>query len=319
MWVSHHKRRKKRIKQFCLWALVGIIVIAVVFFATRSVSPAPEAVSQTPVETQPKTPAAIISPEASDDTTSHIIDPDGMTVKTRFNTPEGYIRTQVNPDSFAQYLRDLPLKKDGEPVLYFDGREKNNSSYIAAVDQPISDKNRHQCADAIIRLRAQYLFMQERYDEIKFHFVDGFLCDYITYRAGSRIKLQDDKPIWVKSAEPDAGEEVFARYLEIVYAYASTISLEKELESVDAQDMQIGDVFIIGGSPGHAVIVVDMAENAQGEKCFMLAQSYMPAQQTEILRNPNNDELSPWYPLNFGQSLATPQWTFSREQLKRFP
>lgn len=35
----------------------------------------------------------------------------------------------------------------------------------------------------------------------------------------------------------------------------------------------------------HAAIVMDVAENAEGEKIFMLAQSYMPAQDIHLLVN----------------------------------
>jgi len=84
--------------------------------------------------------------------------------------------------------------------------------------------------------------------------------------------------------------------------------------------MQIGDVFIQGGSPGHCAIVVDMAENTTtGERLFMLAQSYMPAQEIHILKNLENHEISPWYPLDFSGVLATPEWTFQADDLKRFP
>ncbi len=82
--------------------------------------------------------------------------------------------------------------------------------------------------------------------------------------------------------------------------------------------MQIGDVFIYGGTPGHAVIIVDMCENAKGEKFFMIAQSYMPAQEIHILKNKNDPKLSPWYPVNFGDALETPEWDFRKEELKRF-
>ena len=59
--------------------------------------------------------------------------------------------------------------------------------------------------------------------------------------------------------------------------------------------MKIGDVFIKGGSPGHAVTIVDIAINPKtNKKVFLLAQSYMPAQEIKILKNPNNSELSPW-------------------------
>ena len=55
----------------------------------------------------------------------------------------------------------------------------------------------------------------------------------------------------------------------MVFAYAGTASLAKELNPTAVQEMKIGDVFIVGGSPGHCVIVVDMAENrSTGEKSF---------------------------------------------------
>ena len=83
--------------------------------------------------------------------------------------------------------------------------------------------------------------------------------------------------------------------------------------------MQIGDVFIRAGSPyGHAVIVVDMAENdTTGEKVYMLAQSYMPAQDIQILVNREEREISPWYRLGEGP-VETPEWTFSPADLRRF-
>jgi len=85
------------------------------------------------------------------------------------------------------------------------------------------------------------------------------------------------------------------------------------------KNMQIGDVFIKGGFPGHAVIVVDMAENLQiRKKIFLLAQSYMPAQDMHILINPNNQHLSPWYELDFNGDLNTPEWIFKKSDLHSF-
>ena len=85
--------------------------------------------------------------------------------------------------------------------------------------------------------------------------------------------------------------------------------------------LQPGDVFIKGGSPGHAVIVVDVAIYPQtGKKVFLLAQSYMLAQQIHILVNPANRGLSPWYELsdNDEGKLYTPEWVFEKKDLKRF-
>lgn len=106
--------------------------------------------------------------------------------------------------------------------------------------------------------------------------------------------------------------------MDIIFAYAGTLSLEKELVFVNISDISIGDIFIQGGSPGHAVIVVDMAIDEKGDKIFLLAQSYMPAQDIHILKNPNDKNISPWYRANIDMELITPEWTFTKSDLKRF-
>ena len=83
--------------------------------------------------------------------------------------------------------------------------------------------------------------------------------------------------------------------------------------------MEIGDVFVKGGFPGHAVLVADMIENAQtGEKRFLLIQSYMPAQEMHVLKNPASPDGLPWYPAAFAGDLVTPEWTFHPGALHRW-
>ncbi len=106
----------------------------------------------------------------------------------------------------------------------------------------------------------------------------------------------------------------------MVFAYAGTQSLNAELKSISVEEMRIGDIFIQGGSPGHAVIIVDMAQNPQtGEKIFLLAQSYMPTQKIHILTNPNKPNLTPWYNVKGNINLVTPERTFNIKDLKRYP
>jgi hypothetical protein len=108
--------------------------------------------------------------------------------------------------------------------------------------------------------------------------------------------------------------------MDVVFSYAGTLSLSRELMAVPINEMKIGDVLIQGGSPGHAVIVVDMATNRMGSKLYMLAQSYMPAQDIQILCNPANKDHSPWYELDAKtSSIITPEWEFTTKDFKRFP
>ena len=237
----------------------------------------------------------------------------------RFASPAGFVRTSVDANSFAFYLRNLPLKPKGSKVLYFNGDEKENMSvYDAVVDLPIGKKDLHQCADAVIRLRAEHLWRTRQFDKINFHLTNGFLVQYDRWRKGGRIKVRQNEVFWVDNAAPSDAYDVFWSYLECVFTYAGTLSLSKELIPKPIAELKAGDVFIRGGSPGHAVIVVDMAKNASGQTVFLLAQSYMPAQQIQILKNPGDSGLSPWYSSDFGGKLKTPEWTFDKTELKSF-
>ena len=243
------------------------------------------------------------------------------TLEGRFNTPVNAIRKSVDSSSFAFYLRNLPLKEEGAQVKYYDGDIKRNSAvYCAVVDLEIGKKDLHQCADAVMRFRAEYLWKQKRYEDIHFNFTNGFRVDYIEWMKGKRIRVSGNKVEWVQKTQASNTYQDFWKYMECIFTYAGTLSLSRELNPIPLNEMQIGDVIIKGGSPGHAVLVVDMAQDTITQKhYFMLAQSYMPAQETQILVNPSVPGANPWYCLeDIGDKIYTPEWTFTRERLMRF-
>ncbi len=248
-----------------------------------------------------------------------ILNSDGTSIIERFSPPEGFERILVEDDSFGVFLRNLPLKPYGSKVKYFDGKIKPKDVHEAVIDIDIGNRDLQQCADAVMRLWAEYLYDKKVYDKIHFNFVCGFKADYKTWMQGNRIIVKGNDAYWVKQTDYSDDYESFRRYMDMVFAYAGTESLEKEMKKIDLEDMQIGDVFLKGSLPGHCVIVVDMAENNEtGEKLFMIAQSYMPAQDIHILKNNNDSNLSPWYSMKFGEKLKTPEWEFTKEQLYRF-
>lgn len=248
-----------------------------------------------------------------------IIDEEGMTIEKRFNVPEGYKRIDMAEESFAHFLRNLKLKPHGSLVKHYDGATKRNYGvYDAVVDMDIGKRNLQQCADAVMRLRGEYLYKQKKYDQIHFNLTNGFRMDYSKWMKGYRVKVEGNKTTWIKKCKEDNSYKTFRDYMTFVFIYAGTLSLSKELKKVDLKDMQIGDVLIQGGSPGHSVIVVDMAINeANNEKIYMLAQSYMPAQDIQILKNQHNISMSPWYELK-EEDINTPEWNFESCDLKRF-
>lgn len=217
-------------------------------------------------------------------------------------------------------MRSIPLKPHGTDVLLFDGRKKSNQSIHAAIfDVDVGDRDLQQCADATMRLWAEYLRNTKQEDAIHFEFTNGFRVEYSKWMEGYRINVDGNNVSWIKSRDPSNSYDTFMSYMQTIYAYAGTLSLSNELQSVSLDEMKIGDVFIQGGSPGHAVIVVDMAINkTTGERLFLLAQSFMPAQDIHILTNPNNDLLSPWYVLDEREILETPEWRFNIIDLRRY-
>lgn len=244
----------------------------------------------------------------------------GTTILERYPCPTGYSRNSNSEKTFATWLETVPLKKDHTPVYLYDNSLKNNQSIHASVldfDRGTSDLQ--QCADAVIRLRAEYLFQKRAFDSIVFTFTNGSKASYSKWRAGYRPVVKGNSVTWSLLKSRDTTYACFRSYLNTVFMYCGTYSLSKELKSVDIENIQGGDVFIFGGFPGHAMIVVDVATNEKtGKKIFMLAQSYMPAQDIHIVKNLSDTELSPWYEIPENGVLETPEWTFDVRDLKRF-
>ena len=222
------------------------------------------------------------------------------TIADRIAPPDGFSRTAAKDGSFADWLRHLPLRPPQSPVRLYDGRLKwSQDKHVAVVAIDTGAKNLQQCADAIMRLRAEYLLASGRSRDIAFNYTDG---KRVAYRGRA-----DDR-------------KAFQRYMIQIFSYAGSYSLEREMRPVPLADMAVGDVFIQGGFPGHAVLVADLAENTKtGENRFLLLQSYMPAQDMHILKNPKSGDGTPWYSVPGPKDdLITPEWIFKPNSLRRF-
>ncbi len=245
----------------------------------------------------------------------------GKVIRDRVLLPEGFQRISPNKNSFGYYLQNFPLKPHGTKVYLHDGTPKYTQGYhLAVLDIDTGKRNLQQCADAIIRLRAEYLYAQADHDDIQFHFTNGFLAKYSRWKTGERISVKDNTVKWYNATSADSSYKTFRKYMDMVFSFAGTLSLEKELTSKSIKELDIGDVFIQGGSPGHAVIVVDVAvHDISGEKLFLIAQSYMPAQDIHIIKKNKNLNFSPWYSaIEIQQELKIPEWSFSPQDLKSF-
>src|SRR5476651_1757263 len=98
-------------------------------------------------------------------------------VYKRFKIPAGYSRPASSVASFGSWLGHLPLKPVGARTLTYKGDIARTDAYTAAVvDMSIGNQDLQQCADAVMRLRAEYLYHQKQYGAIAFKFTGGFKC-----------------------------------------------------------------------------------------------------------------------------------------------
>lgn len=211
--------------------------------------------------------------------------------------PDGFERTPADTASFTAFLRNIRLKQSTTVYLYNGQPKANQLAQYALLDIGVGKTDLQQCADAVMRLRAEYLFARGFYQQIIFR--DNANTAYTFVPPYSRSR--------------------FDTYLTRVFGMCGSASLSKQLMTVGHfADIAPGDVLIRGGFPGHAVIVMDVATNNAGKKIYLLAQSYMPAQDIHVLKNPANENLSPWYEVNDDPVIHTPEYTFTQAELKRW-
>ena len=231
-------------------------------------------------------------------------------LEARFAPPSGYTRIAVAPDSFGAYLRKLPLFNGLPGVMLYNGTPKlNQDAHVAVVDMDVGEHDLQQCADAVIRLFVEY--QRQHGDDVCFTLTSGAPFPWSRFRRGERPHITNRATTWAQTAKADDGAKTWRAYLDMLFSYAGTRSLAHDTTLLpDDAPIEPGDVFDEPGSPGHAVLVVDVAvaDNDPSKRVFMLVQSYMPAQQIQVLKGP-------WFTPS--TPLRTPEWTFPSGSRRR--
>ena len=105
-------------------------------------------------------------------------------------------------------------------------------------------------------IAGRVFYSRAEYDSISFNFTSGDKAEFRQWINGYRPIINGSLVRWEIRAEVDSSYKSFRKYMDIVFTYAGSYSLSKEMQAVhNIKDIQIGDVFIKGGFPGHAVIV----------------------------------------------------------------
>jgi hypothetical protein len=192
----------------------------------------------------------------------------------------------------------------GRPVAF-------QQKHAAILSYDIGNRDLQQCADALMRLRAEYLFGQKRLAEIHFHFTIGYDYTFFAYCRGKRPAPAGNSVRFTTVPPVAATYTSHRNYLDIVYVYAGTISLAGELRPADRLALAPSLLH-----PGHCFMIVDEATTPSGDTVYKLVKDYTPAQSIYVLQNLSEPKLGCWHRLSTGV-IKTASCTFTSYQLKK--
>ncbi len=218
-----------------------------------------------------------------------------------FPPPAGAERLEADP--FATWIGALNVKAPDVPVRTHDGRVVRGHPGARVIDLPMVPGDLQQCADAAIRVRAEWL--EETGGEILYHATSGDPIPWTRWQAGERPYEKDGGLAW----RPGTGGG-WEAYLTAVMVWAGTWSVAT-YDTVPAEDPRAGDLLVEGGFPGHAVMLLDVAKRDE-ETFVLIGESFMPAMDFHVEPGP----VEGWWSWEEGVRLA--HWDLREAPLRRW-
>src|SRR4029077_16836912 len=130
--------------------------------------------------------------------------------------------------TFAAFLRTLPLKVEGSPVVDYRGNklhdEGRHPNIVAVADLDVGTKDLQHGADAILRLHAEWRYGRGDRD-LSYRAVSGQTMGYRGYVAGDRAVIEGKGIAFRRVAGAHADTHGLLRgWLDEVFSYAGTAS-----------------------------------------------------------------------------------------------
>lgn len=222
------------------------------------------------------------------------------TITEAFPAPAGAER--VAADDFGAWLRGRTVAPADQPVRTYKGDVVHHRARV--VELPLVRGDLQQCADSAIRLRAEW--RRERGEPVMFHATSGDAMPWDRWEKGERPYEERGKLKWRPGTEGG-----WDAYLSKVFLWAGTRSLEAyDTEPAEGSPTP-GDVLVTPGSPGHAVVLLDVARSADATY-VLVGEGFMPAQDFHVELGPHDG----WWRWDDGVSL--PHWDLPASTHRRF-
>lgn len=198
-------------------------------------------------------------------------------------TPKGYERIKLHKNSFAEWMRYLPVKPIDSPVLYYTGDKVPDGYYkvLRVIDLPFcSKRNIEQCADWGYRFWYEYQKAAGVGEDLWMTDYNGNKRIYKKWKKGRKKSSLEDFFLWVCN-------------------YANSYSQKMGLYEVAEPKLRPGDLIVQNqtGRIGHVSVIFDICENKKGEKLYLVGYSFMPAQECHIEKADDEPGVDGWFTL----------------------
>ena len=233
------------------------------------------------------------------------------TLASAFAVPPGAVRATA--EAWGESLRSLPLYPVDREVMSYRG-DALAMPAARVVELPLVAGDLQQCADSILRLRAEWERKQGR--EPAYHYTSGYLSRWSDWKAGKRPVVSGSKVSLGGGGKTGDTEANWTGWLTNLFMYAGTRSLGRDTVAPPGAPVagaQVGDLLVTPGSPGHAVLIVDVARG-EGHTWVLVGQGFMPAQDFHVVRGP----ASGWFEVA-GDTLPTAPIAMEWAGWRRFP
>ncbi len=233
--------------------------------------------------------AAVV--EAPPEPVAYVEDRLPTTVANAFPPPDGAARVDGGP--FGAWILAQGVLGIDVPVTTYAGDEVVGHD-ARVIDMPLVKGDLQQCADSAMRLRAEW--QRSAGQSPMFHATSGDEMPWARFAAGETPYAVGNGLAW-KQGSTGRWED----WLRLVFTWAGTRSLA--LDTVAADSPLPGDMIVHPGSPGHAVVLLDVA--TKGPVTYVLiGEGFMPAQSFHVERGPYDG----WYRYD-GDGVLSPAWS----------
>ncbi len=231
----------------------------------------------------------------------------GVPLSSLYPAPPATSRLETEEGSFADWLAGLPVDTSHTVLHYYTGDVAlQQNGHAGIIDIPVKN-NVQDSRKLIMRIYAEYLYQQGRYDDLQFSNAKGEVINPRIWFSGK----YPGQPFRFPYSD-------FRKYLNETLGAASWKMWMQQLKKISRFEARAGDIVYQKSGGSHAMLIAAAAEGRNGQRYLLFVEGATPPAEMHVVANNEVPALGPWYPMLEGTPVRTPYWVFNDKNFYRF-